>query len=611
MMSDIRPILSRITIFPIKSLDPVAVAASKLLSSGALEHDRTWALFDTTGAVVNGKRTAAVHLLRSRVNFDAGTVSLSRNGKGRTFATGPSAGALEEWLSGHFGFPVSFRRNDEMGFPDDTASPGPTLISVATLLEVGRWFSLPVEQVRDRLRTNLEIDGVPAFWEDGLFGPTGTVIRFRIGETTLKGINPCQRCVVPLRDPLTGSSDDTFVRRFTELRSRTIPAWASKERFDHFYRVAINTKPHGDQGGRMLRVGDAVELIDQPAIAPGSSNTRSTQHSDFWAGNLVVDTVWEEAPGVKTIRLRHPDQQTLPFRFRPGQFLSVTIEGLQRCYTIASSPSDETFCEITVKRDGRASGLLHDRIAAGTRLPASGPMGSFSFDGERMDNVVLIAGGVGITPLMCKIRFLAAKKWPGRIDLIYSAKSEPDIIFRNELDALQRSFTRLKVHVTLTYPDELWEGARGRLTPEWIRAVVPDIAGRSVRLCGPTSMAASVRQMLLRLNVLDGQIEAETFGGRAKPAEAEGNLVQRSVTFVRSDRVCTIEGRKTILDAAIAAGVPLDHGCRAGVCGRCRTTLLDGKVVAGADFVLTAADRSRGIVLACQASPCQDVRVDC
>ncbi len=147
-----------------------------------------------------------------------------------------------------------------MGFPDDTDSPGPTIISVATLKEIARWFSLPFEEVRARFRTNIEIDGVPPFWEDRLFGKAGTSVVFEIGDTRFEGINPCQRCVVPSRDPIFGTTDKMFVQHFMEQRRQTLPSWAERSRFNHFYRVAVNTRLFGNAG--IVRTGDPVRVFN-------------------------------------------------------------------------------------------------------------------------------------------------------------------------------------------------------------------------------------------------------------------------------------------------------------------------------------------------------------
>lgn len=257
--------VSRIQIFPIKALDAMRLEQARILATGALEFDRTWAMFDANGKPVSGKRHATVHRLRSTIDLANQTISICAGERppsaGPAYSLEHDRKAIERRLGGYFGFPIELRKNSDLGFPDDTVSPGPTIISVATLEEIARWFSLPFEQVRARFRTNIEIDGVPPFWEDRLFGPPDTAIRFAIGDAVLEGINPCQRCIIPTRDPLSGVEDKTFVQRFTELRKQSRPPWSERSRFNHFYRVAINTRPSGDQGGKIIRDGDPIHIL--------------------------------------------------------------------------------------------------------------------------------------------------------------------------------------------------------------------------------------------------------------------------------------------------------------------------------------------------------------
>jgi uncharacterized protein YcbX len=258
--------VSRIHIYPIKSLDATTLERVRVLSSGALEFDRTWAMFDADGKIVSGKRHAAVHRLRSVIDLAGQKLSICAGRAPRfpdpAFSLDCDREKIEQWLGEYFGFPIELRKNSEAGFPEDAASPGPTIISVATLQEIARWFSLPFEQVRARFRTNIEVDGVPAFWEDRLFGMAGEVVRFAIGDAVFEGINPCQRCVVPTRDPLSGVEDKTIARRFTELRKQSLPPWSERSRFNHFYRVAVNTRPSGDHGGKTVRNGDPVQILE-------------------------------------------------------------------------------------------------------------------------------------------------------------------------------------------------------------------------------------------------------------------------------------------------------------------------------------------------------------
>jgi uncharacterized protein YcbX len=261
---DDMPTVAGIWIYPVKSLEPVSVEQSRVLESGALEGDRAFALLDAAGKYVNGKRHSRIHLLRSKFDAMLRTIQLqaSSTSKVATFQLDTQQEELNDWLSEFFGFPVHIEENRSAGFPDDTDSPGPTIISTATLQEVASWFpGVSVDSMRKRIRANIEIGGVEPFWEDRLFGLAGEVVRFRIGDVLFEGANPCQRCVVPSRDPVTGQAIAEFAKVFAARRERTLPRWAERSRFNHFYRLAINTRVPGGQGGTVIRVGDEVELV--------------------------------------------------------------------------------------------------------------------------------------------------------------------------------------------------------------------------------------------------------------------------------------------------------------------------------------------------------------
>jgi len=255
--------LARIDIFPIKSLDGCSLPQVALTSGGALVGDRTHALFDAQQRYINGKRHSAIHALRSRYSDDGTTLHLSGpNLEPLTAAlTDPPAPALTAWFSRYFQQPVTLATNEYIGFPDDSAASGPTLVSTATLETVASWFpGLSVEAVRRRFRTNLEIDGVPPFWEDRLFSAGEEPVGFRLGAVVFQGINPCQRCIVPTRDAQTGEPWSNFQRTFNHQRQATLPAWAAQQRFNHFYRLAVNTWVPETEAGKVLRVGDALVL---------------------------------------------------------------------------------------------------------------------------------------------------------------------------------------------------------------------------------------------------------------------------------------------------------------------------------------------------------------
>ncbi|MBD2105936.1 MOSC N-terminal beta barrel domain-containing protein [Nodosilinea sp. FACHB-13] len=254
--------LARIDRFPVKSLDGVSVSQATVLASGALEGDRTYAIFDAQNRLINGKRNAAIHRLRATFtkNGEVITLAIEGDNASTTFRMQEQESQLEAWLSDYFQQSVTLRENHNLGFPDDTNAAGPTIVSTATLAAVAAWHNLTLEETRRRFRTNLEIDGVPAFWEDQLFSPDSAPVRFTIGNVVLEGINPCQRCIVPTRDALTGNATTNFQKTFSQQRAATLPDWAPSSQFNHFYKLAVNTNIVG-QGGHTLKVGDSVSLI--------------------------------------------------------------------------------------------------------------------------------------------------------------------------------------------------------------------------------------------------------------------------------------------------------------------------------------------------------------
>jgi uncharacterized protein YcbX len=267
------PHLVNIRLHPIKSLDPVSVREARINPSGGLALDRAWALYSVDGKWVNGKRTPAVHLIRAAYSTGLREVALSVPGDRRelptrTFAFPEAHEDAAEWFSVFFEQQIIVRYS-ENGFPDDSLANGPTIISTASLESVCSWFppnpkgfpGITVDEARQRFRTTLEINGVPAFWEDQLFGEDErSVVRFKIGEVNFEGSNPCARCPVPPRNPQTGELFDGFQKRFTQLRESNLPPWSVRPRFDHFYRLATNTRVAPTESDKLLRVGDPLRL---------------------------------------------------------------------------------------------------------------------------------------------------------------------------------------------------------------------------------------------------------------------------------------------------------------------------------------------------------------
>jgi uncharacterized protein YcbX len=293
-MTDSDPSLAHLQRFPIKALDRETPTRAVVGPSGALEHDRRWAIVDAPADephdpaqasvrtdYINGKTTEAVHRLRTEFDPEEPAVTFEIDGNRQRFVLEPATDdngsadatadrtAVNNWLSAHFDRQVSLRHATEPGMPDRRSLGGPTVISTATLREVADWVDVSLDSARRRFRANVEIGGVPAFWEDRLYGDEGEVVRFRIGDAILEGVSPCGRCVTPTRDPETGTVTPGFRERFIEGRRETAPPWTESERFEHYYTLAVTTRaPRAADGTdeaapeeTPIEVGDDVELL--------------------------------------------------------------------------------------------------------------------------------------------------------------------------------------------------------------------------------------------------------------------------------------------------------------------------------------------------------------
>jgi len=352
--------------------------------------------------------------------------------------------------------------------------------------------------------------------------------------------------------------------------------------------------------------------------------------SKIWSGPLRVARIIRQTPDVQTFRFASPDGGPLPFQHQPGQYLvlSLMINGkkINRPYTISSSPTKPDYCEITVKREeiGLVSRHLHDTLREGDTINLTAPTGRFIFDGRQAKSIVLIAGGVGITPLMAITRYLTDQNWKGDIYFAYAAKTPNDIIFRKELDDLKARFPNLHVHVTLSRAEDTdWTGHKGRVSAEFLMKCVPELSTRLVYICGPNAMMTMTVQVLRDLGVPAEQIKLEEFiAAKQMAADAGMTCVEAAngaapndggepkLTFSRSAKSVALAPDKTLLEIAEDAGVKIDFECRSGICGTCKTRLLGGCVMMETQDALTSEDKGRNIILMCQARASGAVTVE-
>ena len=349
----------------------------------------------------------------------------------------------------------------------------------------------------------------------------------------------------------------------------------------------------------------------------------------------VVDVV-EETADAKSISFAVPDGAEDTFAYKPGQFLTVAVPSDQtgiaaRCYSLSSSPHDGGPLTVTVKRtaDGYASNWICDNLSVGSTMRVLPPSGIFT-PASLDDDLLLFAGGSGITPVMSITR-TALAEGKGHVLVFYANRDETSVIFADEL-------TRLSAE----HPDRLqvihWlESVQGIPTPEQMRAFCADHLDRDAFVCGPAPFMKMVFTTLKDLEVPRSRRHQEKFvslggnpfGDLAELQEAEEEIARAesdddgSAADVFGDAPAgpvklevELDGteyafddwdpRTKLLDFLESKGVQAPYSCREGECSACAIRLLEGEVRMLHNDVLDDEDLADDIRLGCQSLPLTD-----
>ena len=236
----------------------------------------------------------------------------------------------------------------------------------------------------------------------------------------------------------------------------------------------------------------------------------------LWRVGEVAEVV-EEAPRTKSLMLLVPGWEG----HTAGQHLDVRLTAsdgyqAQRSYSIASAPEDERLA-ITVDRieDGEVSPYLTGELMAGDGLELRGPIGGyFAWEAQQGGPLLLVAGGSGVVPLMAMLRHRAAAGSDVPARLLYSARSQEEVIYRDELVRIAEEDEKLEVVHTLTRSQpEGWEGYARRIDEEMLREISPAPSEKPLAfVCGPTPLVESVAAALVELGHDPNRVKTERFG---------------------------------------------------------------------------------------------------
>ena len=344
--------------------------------------------------------------------------------------------------------------------------------------------------------------------------------------------------------------------------------------------------------------------------------------------HLVVADVIPHGADVKTFVLKPDVEKGTTYLGYPaaGQYISIRqrVDGhsISRPYSLSSSPREaaEGRYTLTIKRvdGGLMSNFILDNWQVGTRVDTSGPLGVFTYEPLRDAKTVIgLAGGSGITPFYSMAKAIAEGAEDFRLILLYGSRTKADILFLDEFERIEKK-TEGKFKLVNVLSHEEAEGCEhGFLTADLIKKYAPE-GEYSVFLCGPQAMYNFVDKELERLAIRRKFIRHELFGeyrypekNADYPQEAVGKTFRVHVKVWDKHYDITCRADETLLNAMERGGVAAPSDCRSGVCGWCRSRLVEGEVyVPRSVDGRRSADLDYGYVHPCCTFPLSDVYID-
>jgi uncharacterized protein len=344
----------------------------------------------------------------------------------------------------------------------------------------------------------------------------------------------------------------------------------------------------------------------QEVVATATLGRRLAEQRDAgpWSGlrKFRISAKRAEADDVASFYLVPHDGKPLP-SFQPGQFLTFQLrladrdKPLVRCYSLSDSPFQRDHYRVTIKRlgappgkpdapPGVSSNFFHRQLNEGDIVDVKAPSGSFCLDLTEHRPVVLIAGGVGVTPVFSMLKAICESGSKRETWFFYGLRHGGEHVFREELEKFATAHENVNVRACYDSPragDQLGvtHHVQERVSVDLLKRTLPS-NNYEFYVCGPPPMMSAITADLAAWGVPDVDIRTEAFGAASvkqieKPMAAVSP--QPQVTFARSGKTIAWNDADNLLEFAEAAGVRLDFGCRAGGCGTCMTAVKSGEVV--------------------------------
>lgn len=337
--------------------------------------------------------------------------------------------------------------------------------------------------------------------------------------------------------------------------------------------------------------------------------------------DLVVVEIIQETVTTKTIRFASKHKNPLP-AFQAGQYINLfmTIQGTYtaRPYAIASSPSENQYYDLTIKKaeSGFVSHYLVDQLVIGQEFQSSGPMGNFHHNPLFHGNdLVFLAGGSGSVPARSMLLNILDQNLQQRFHLIYLNSFENDVIYAEELRELAHQCDHFTLTEIITRPTAQYQGETGRLSKERLTSLLgTSLENKMFYICGPTPFNQSCQQLLADLAVPAKRIRVEANGAPKTPNQQQNWPTEICLT---QEVTVTVKGKgqfkttvgEPLLNSLERHGYFVENACRSGECSLCRVKLISGQVFNPDEAHLRKSDRNFGWIYSCVAFPLTDIEV--